>query len=208
MQKEFDWTVQQQRASDDHWMPPAGRLFQAIKNNDARAAEAVLAEGFDASSYWIGGKSFLRLAGEESKRGICELLVRCGVDPNEASGKRNYSLLHNAVAAGNYGFASILLSLGAAPSPLSSNKATPLHLAARSGQAYLASRLIEFGADVDAQDSLGRSPLLLAFQKAQAGIAKVLVKKHGNLNLADRTGVTPRMVAESCGPPYSDLIRS
>ena len=207
MQQDFEWASQEEVFGDDHGMPPAGCLFHAIKNNDVRKTQQILQRGFDPNNYWIGGKSFLRTAGENGNRSICELLVQYGADPNEANGKRNYALLHNAAVAGNYGFASILLDLDANPSPLASNRATPLHIAARTGQEFLAKKLIECGADVDVQDSLGQSPLLLAFKESQVCVAKLLIKKSGNLSLPDKLGNTPRMVAEVKGPPYSDLLR-
>ena len=206
MQNEFDWATRKQSVGAPLRMPPAGRLFHAIKGNNVHGVHAVLRDGFDLRNFWIGGKPFLRIAGEKNKRAICEVLVRYGADPNESDGKRNYSLLHHAVASSNYGFASILLDLGAAPSPLTSNHATPLHFAARTNQEYLARKLIKSGADVNAQDTLGRSPLLLAFQKANAGVAKLLVANRGNPKLPDKSGLTPQMVAEQKGPPYSSMI--
>ena len=199
MQQEFDWVSRKESSGELHRMPPAGRLFHAIKRNDIQAAETVLRNGFVPRDYWIGGKSFLRIAGEQNKRAICEALVRYGAEPDEANGKRNYSLLHNAVASGNYGFASILLDLGANPSSLTSNNATPLHFAARSGLEYFARKLIEFGADVNAQDTLGRSPLLLAFQEAHVGVAKLIATHHGDPHLLDKSGLSPQMVAEQKG---------
>ena len=65
----------------------------------------------------FGGKSFLRHAGERGFKEIARKLIANGANVNEVNGKRNYSLLHSAVAAGNYGFASVLLECGAFPSP-------------------------------------------------------------------------------------------
>lgn len=206
MQQEFDWAVQNGEPVAWQQLPPAGRLFFAIQNDDVRLAEAVLSEGFVPYDYWIGGKSFLRHAGEQGRRAICEALVRFGADPNEANGKRNYALLHRAVASGNYGFASILLDLGAVPSPLTSNNATPLHFAARSGLEYLARKLLQHGADINFQDTKGRSPLLLAFEKSHMGIAKLLIKYNGDLSLPDNSGLTPRMVAEQLGEACSEFL--
>ena len=199
MQHEFDWAAQKRKSGEILRMPPAGRLFHAIKIGDVAEVELALHEGVDLKQHRIGGKSFLRIAAEENKRAICEVLVRNGADLNESNGKLNYSLLHNAAASGNFGLASVLLDLGAYHSPLTSNDATPLHFAARSGSEYFARKLIEFGADVNAQDKKGRSPLLLAFQKAHVGMAKLLTKNHGNPNLSDHSGLTPQMVAEQLG---------
>ena len=199
MQHEFDWAAQKSKSGDAHRMPPAGCLFHAIKNGDVAEVESALHEGVDLNQYRIGGKSFLRIAAEENKRAICEVLVRNGADLNESNGKLNYSLLHNAAASGNYGLASVLLDLGAYHSPRTSSHATPLHFAARSGFEYFARKLIQFGADVNAQDKKGRSPLLLAFQKAHVGMAKILTEHYGNPFLPDHAGLTPQMVAQQLG---------
>ena len=78
MQHEFDWTAQKRKSGEILRMPPAGRLFHAIKNGDVAEVELALHEGVDLNQHRIGGKSFLRIAAEENKRAICEVLVRHG----------------------------------------------------------------------------------------------------------------------------------
>ena len=51
MQQEFDWAVQNGESVARQQLPPAGRLFFAIQNDDIRLAETVLCEGFVPYDY-------------------------------------------------------------------------------------------------------------------------------------------------------------
>lgn len=180
-----------------------GQLFSAIKHGDRKAFEGALSEGVDVPGVRIHGKSLLRLAGELGHRDICEHLVKLGANPDESNGFRRFSLLHNAVASGNFGFASILLQLGANPMPQASNDATPLHFAARSGQQYMADQLINAGANIDAQDKQGQTPLHYAIRKSDLSMVKYLIRKNCDVNQADKRGLTPLQLAEGHG--YSEV---
>ncbi len=199
MQQEFKWATQQGRTGDSQQLPLADLLLRAINDGDCATVKAVLSEDFDLLNYFVKGKSLLRIAGEIGRRAICELLVSRGADPNESHGKLNYALLHNAAASGNFGFTSILLDLGAAPSPVTSSNATPLHFAARKGYAYLARKLIEFGADVNAQDGKGRTPLLLAFRSANKSVAELLMKNKADTSCLDTAGSASRTLNNQVG---------
>lgn len=175
-----------------------GKLFRAVTVGDQHLAVEALNDGV-AQSLRILGKSFLRHAGERGRRNICHLLVKYGADPNEVNGCRRYSLLHNAAASGNYGFASILLELNANPTPRNSSGATPLHFAARTNQGFLASKLIDGGADVNAVDNRGRTPIYLAVSKGHIELAKLFVKANCNPAIPDQSGLKPRQIAEAMG---------
>ena len=176
-----------------------GRLFWAVIHGDHRTAADELRKGDIDLTLRIRGKSFLWHAGERGYKNIAMLLIEAGMNPNEVSGKRKYSLLHHASLTYNFGLASLLLEKQAIPSPRASNKSTPLHIAARTGQGYLAKKLIEFKAEIDAQDTLGRTPLFLAVSKGYVDVAKMLVASSGNPRIANRKGVTALQVAEELG---------
>lgn len=176
-----------------------GGLYYAVTRGDRDTVVEELSQGDIDLAMKIGGKSFLRHAGERGFKEIARLLTIHGACPNEVNGTRQHSLLHFAAASHNYGFASVLLDAHANPSPRNSSDATPLHIAARTGQAYLTRLLIAFNAMVDARDSHGRTPLYWATEKGHLDIAKILLKANSSLDAEDRKGVTPRMVAESLG---------
>ena len=156
-----------------------GRLYHAIIHGCSKEVAEELRQGDVDLTLKIGGKSFLRHAGERGFKQIADLLIRHGLDPNETYGKQNRSLLHFAVATFNFGFASMLLENGANPSACTTSGATPLHFAARSDQSYLAIKLIEAGADLNAEDNQGRTPLTLAFNKGMSDIARILASRGG-----------------------------
>ena len=159
-------------------MPPENQLLYAIQSRDYAWAQRIVDDVIDFNAPRILGKSFLRHACEIGDRQMCELLVRCGSDPNEFSGKHRYTLLHNAAASSNYGAASILLSLGAEANSRTSFQATPLHFAAKLGLEYLAVRLMDHGADIDSLDHHNKTPLEYAMRSGQTGMAKFLIRKH------------------------------
>ena len=185
-------------------MTPEAKLYRAIKHGYLSDAKEAIAAGADVAFMQHRGKSLLRLAGEGGHGGICELLIGEGLTPNESSGERNYSLLHNAVATENYGFAMTLLNCGAWHSPRTSSGATPLHFAARSGQQLLAGRLIEAGADVNAKNSLGQTPLHLAVRKNDSAMEKFLLKRGADKHAKDECGMTPYRLAQILG--HSDSL--
>ena len=174
-----------------------GRLYYAVVHGDPKSVGEELRKGDVDLNLRIGGKSFLRHAGERGFKQIATLLIEHGMNPDEAGGKRKHSLLHHAALSQNFGFASVLLEKLANPSPCSSNDSTPLHIAARTGQGYLARKLLKSGADIDAQDTRDRTPLNLAMLKSQRPLAKLLLDANSNPTTSDRKGITPRMVAES-----------
>ncbi len=148
------------------------------------------------------------MAGERGHRGLCEKLVVAGADPNEVNGACKYSLLHNAVAAKNYGFAVILLELDAESSPRASNGATPLHFAARSGQQYMIARLLKSGANVDEQDNKGQAPLHYAIRKNDNSMVKFLIRQNCDVNLPDNRGLAPAQLAEKLNfSEIADVLR-
>lgn len=167
-------------------LPPEALLLRAIQSGNVTDTRTALAAGVDLS-HRLTSKSFLRLAGEAGHRRICELLVEYGADPNEVSGKRRYALLHNAVATGNYGFASTLLKLGANPDAQNSSGATPLHFAARSGQGYIARELVKRGASLGAKDRQGRTPYDLAVEHGHDHMANQLRSLGQSSTKADRS---------------------
>lgn len=176
-----------------------GQLYRAVIRGDRMKVLDELRGGDVNLGLRIGGKSFLRHAGERGFKQIALLLIEHGMDPNEVYGKRQHTLLHHASLTRNFGFASVLLEKQARPSPRSSNNSTPLHIAARTGQSYLVKKTIDYGSEIDAQDTLGRTPLFLAMAKGHTNVAKILLDSNSNPAIANRQGVTPLQVAETLG---------
>lgn len=170
-----------------------------MKHGDLQLAKQAVEDGADFRIVGENDKSLLRIAAESGKRPICEWLLTLGADVNETRGARKYSLLHNAVASSNFGMASILLDLGAAPSLKTSNTATPLHIAARTGQSYLAENLIRHRAEINASDNNGRTPLHWAVEKDDASMTKLLISHGADVNSTDRKRRTPLAIALAHG---------
>jgi len=176
-------------------LTPEGELLAAIEDDDIERANRALDNGADTEILFADGKPLLRVAAESGRRKIRELLVAKGADVNQQRGARKFSLLHNAVACSNYGSMSILLDLGADPSPRSSNNSTPLHVAARTGQGYSAERLISCGAEINACDDNGRTPLHWAVEKNDLTMVKLLLQHNCDVNIVDRRGRLPSIIA-------------
>ena len=176
-----------------------GRLYLAVVRGDFKTVAQELNLGDVDLSLRIGGKSFLRHAGERGFKRIADQLIKHGFDPNEIYGTRQRSLFHLAAATFNFGFASVLLENGANHSAHTTSGATPLHFAARSGQSYLATQLIDAGANVNAEDNLGRTPLSLSFKKGMTGTAKLLVDRGARQATQEMKQPQKSRVAESGG---------
>lgn len=187
-------------------MPPENQLLHAIRSRDFILAQRVVKNVVDFNTPRILGKSFLRHAGENNDRQMCELLVRNGSNPNEVNGKHRYSLLHHAAASSNYGLANILLAIGADANSRTSFLATPLHFAAKLGLEYLALRLLENGADINSIDHRNKTPLDYAMRHGKAGMGKLLIRKHctvTSLNTQTIPDEVVQLIAE-CGQPRHD----
>ncbi len=190
-------------------MTPEGKLFHAVKYGDYVGVDAALESGVDYKLLRIDGKPLLQIAGELGRRQICERLVRAGADVNESDGARQFSILHHAAACSNYGLASVMLDLGANPTPLASNNSTPLHIAARSGQGYLARNLIKHGASLDAADKRGLTPLHWAVEKEDVAMVKLLIEKGCDVTLFDKRFRSALSIAMANGNnDIRDLLRS
>jgi ankyrin repeat protein len=173
-----------------------GRLYQAVKNNDYRIVLNELRQGDIDPDLSIHNKTMLHHAGELGFKEIALVLIKFGANVDQTYGKQQRSMLHFAAVTENYGFASVLLTAKAIPSPRSSSGATPLHIAARTGQDYFTRLLLEFGADINAQDRNGKTPLHWGMQNGHVHTAKLLVDARADRNIPDKHAVTPKMVAE------------
>lgn len=178
---------------------PEGDLYHAVKTGSFDGAKQAIKDGANFHVVRVGHKPLIQIAAENGHRDICELLQNVGADVNEGRGARRHSLLHSAVASSDYGLASILLDLGADPTPRASNDATPLHFAARMGQEYLARKLLSHGAEIDATDTMGRTALTWAVEKEDLPMVKLLLKHNCNVNLADHTNRSALSIAVAKG---------
>ncbi len=143
---------------------------------DRKTVAEELKTGGIAPDLSINGKTVLHHAGERGFKDIVRLLIDYGADANRSYGKLRRSLLHFAVATGNYGFASVLLECGANPSPRTRNNSTPLHFAARTGQGYLVDRLIKEGASVLIEDNNGRTAFYWAMKNGFNKVAQQIIE--------------------------------
>ncbi|MDB4614163.1 ankyrin repeat domain-containing protein [bacterium] len=175
-------SVNLESVPDQHWpdkttdiVTTSSRLLHAVRRGSLQEVRNLLQQDslkdLRRSSPNV---SFLLFAGMAGRRQVCQVLLRHGADPNEVRGVRAHSLLHTAVASGNYGFASLLLAAGAAPSPQNSSLSTPLHFAARSNQEYMAAKLLKYGADALIRDGSNRTAVDLAIEKDNFALAKFI----------------------------------
>jgi ankyrin repeat protein len=139
----------------------------ALLAQDAQLANAYSSDGFT-------GLGFAAFFGHVE---LARLLLQSGSDANCPS--RNplrVAPLHSAVAAGSLPLVELLLSHGAAPSPVEGSGATPLHSAAGHGSKEMVARLLAAGADPQPRTNDGKTPADIARQYGHAALGEELAR--------------------------------
>ena len=137
-----------------------------------------------------------------SERMIGMLLqAGCSVDePNQT--QSGDTLLHTAVADGDLGLISFLLSKGAAVNAVNDHGETPLHLAVDEGEEVILKMLLKYGANPVAVDGLGITPLHRAAKHGSLDVIAFLARiPKVDINSKDSHGWTALDSAVSGNQP-------
>lgn len=122
-----------------------GPVVLAVRQNNARAARALIDLGYPVDHVWDNGQTLVAEAARLGMRDVVAALLDRGVDPDGAGGE-GAALLH-AAAEGHAGIVTDLLARGSDVNVTTHQGATGLHLAARDGHGDIVRILIEAGAD-------------------------------------------------------------
>jgi ankyrin repeat protein len=167
-------------AKDAHEIRVGGTtaLLFAAENGSTESARLLLAAGARVNDAAADGRSALVTAAFAGHRGVAQLLLNSGADPNAAAA--GYTALHAAALRGDVDLVKALLDKGASPNALQTsgspvrrfgsqwalssvfNGATPLHVAAAYLETDVMGALLAGGAKVDATLPNGVTALQLA----------------------------------------------
>ena len=132
------------------------RLIEAVKANDARSIEELLARGHDPNVTDENQRTALMLAAASGYEDIIALLIRYRAGVN-AQDKFGNAALYYAAAADNVGVLKRLLDAGANVDTANRQGATSLMIAAAEGHLASVQMLIDHKADLEATDFTGRT---------------------------------------------------
>lgn len=185
--------------------------------SDAKAVEALLADGVDANAIRVGTEqdarqhalprrlnwSVLMYAVERGDKQIIDLLLDAGADVNH-SGRGNAGVHTPLSLAAKHGRAEILATLLSKGAKLAKPQAmgeTELMLAARGGHVDVIGLLLDAGAVVKARGDKHRTALMSAASGGSKQAVAKLLEAGAQINAQAGNGQTALMYAASYGGP-------
>lgn len=169
-------------------MLPNYALIQSIKHGQLDQMSAAISNGASLDYRDFDGKTPLEVAMERGQLAMARTLVQLGADVDQPIGKQGEVLLHRAARTGNFGFASLLIELGADPDPVNNAGKTPLLQAVGKGYQYFVEDLIKAGASVSRQTPQGDQPLHIAARRGDVPVIKSLLRAGADPLAKNNTG--------------------
>lgn len=214
----FVWATLLGAAANDVNHPEADgttALDRAVRDDDLKAAQALIRAGANPKAANRYGVTPLFLAATNGSAAMTESLLKAGADANAAL-PGGQTLLMTAARTGNPDVVKVLLAHGASVNATESNYGeTALMWAAAENHPDAARVLIEHGAEVNARsapleyskDRFGLegvitilphghwTALMYAARQGSLATARALADAHADLNLTDPDGTTALVLA-------------
>lgn len=161
-------------------------FFEAMKTDDLRAVQTLLARGFDPNSVDESGQPALTRALRDQAPKVAAALMahpQIRIDPANRHGE---TPLMMAALKGHAEVATQLLARGAAV-----NRAgwSPLHYAACGPEVSIVKSLVERGAALDARSPNGTTPLMMAAQYGPEEAVDLLIDRKADASLRNDLGL-------------------
>lgn len=170
---------------------PDERLATAVKDQNSRAALALLKAGVDVNGTLADGSSPLLWAAHWGDGDLVDRLLRAGARVNAAD-DTGVAPLHRACENGQAELVARLLGAGADPNAAQANGVTPLLIAARTGRVGILKALLARGAIVNAvPPSTGQTALMWAASEAHHDAMRELIEAGAGVRASSKTGFTP-----------------
>ncbi len=179
-------------------------FFKAIKMDDAKAVQQLLARGFDANTIDQTGQTGLIMAIREPSPKVASVLVDSPKIDLNALNTQGESPLMLAALKGQLELADRMVKKGA---DVNKTGWTPLHYAATTGQLAVIRLLIENHAYIDAESPNGSTPLMLASMYGTPEAVKLLLDEGADPALKNQQGLTALQFAQRASrPDAAELI--
>lgn len=164
---------------------PAGRFYQAIRNNDLSALRGLIKSAGVDTKDERGGTPLMYAAAVGSLDAM-KLLVSAGADVNAKNAFDAPALL---ACASDLAKVRFLVEKGADINARSKPGRTALLIASGyNGGSEIVKLLLDKGADINARDSAGLTPLLAATAANDTASVKLLLDKGADVNSSDQAG--------------------
>ena len=173
-------------------------FFQAVKRDDARAAQQLLARGFDANALDPQGQSGLATALREESSKVAQVLIDWPKTDLNAQSAQGESPLMLASIKGELALAEKMIKKGA---DVNKTGWTPLHYAASTGQVTVIRLLLENHAYIDAESPNGSTPLMMASMYGTTAAVKLLLDEGADPLLKNQQGLNALQFAERADRP-------
>ncbi len=178
-------------------------FFKAVKMDDAKAVQQLLARGFDANTIDPTGQNGLFIAIREPSPKVARVLVDSPKIDLNALNIQGESPLMLAALKGQLELADSMVKKGA---DVNKTGWTPLHYAATTGQLQLIRLLIENHAYIDAESPNGSTPLMLASMYGTPEAVKLLLDEGADPTLKNQQGLTALQFAQRASRPDAEEL--
>ena len=178
-------------------------FFKAVKMDDAKAVQQLLARGFDANTIDQTGQTGLFIALREPSPKVARLLVDSPKIDLNALNTQGESPLMLAALKGQLELADQMVKKGA---DVNKTDWTPLHYAATTGQLAVIRLLIENHAYIDAESPNGSTPLMLASMYGTPEAVKLLLDEGADPTLKNQQGLTALQFAQRASRPDAEAL--
>ena len=170
-------------------------LIEAVKQEDAATARALIKGDVDVNTPQADGATALHWAVYRNDLDTAELLVEAGANVN-ATNDFGVMPLSLACTNGNASMIEALLKAGADSNASLSTGETLLMTAARTGKLDAVVVLLRHGADVNAKESSQeQTALMWALSEGHTEIARTLIEHRASVHAVTEGGFTPLLFA-------------
>ena len=173
-------------------------FFQAVKRDDAQAAQQLLVRGFEANTLDPQGQSGLATALREPSIKVAQLLIDWPKTNLNAISAQGESPLMLAALKGELELVEKMIKRGA---DVNKTGWTPLHYAATTGQVDIIRLLLENHAYIDAESPNGSTPLMMAGMYGTEASVKLLLEEGADPLLRNQQGLSALQFAERASRP-------
>ncbi len=175
------------------------RLVEAVKQQDAATARALLAQGVDVDAAQPDGATALHWAAHWDDRDTAGQLLERGASVDVAN-VYGVTPLTLACVNGSAAMVRMLLEAGANPEASLPSGETALMTAARTGRAEVVEALLDRGATANARETKkGQTALMWAVAERHLDAAQLLIEGGADVHARSRGGFTPLLFAARHG---------